>query len=194
MTTAETQELLELRLDELLDAVAADASTAASGSIAAFLVAGAAALVAMSARRASEWGAAAGVVAQAALLRERAAGLVQADARALSDARALLRDPDAAGGDGELGDALERAAIVPLRIAHVAADVAELAREAADYPGDARADAAAAAVLAHGAARAAAHLVAINLAARADDARAETARSLAEAAGRSAAAALEGAS
>lgn len=192
MSTVHAQELLGHRLDELLDAIAEDASPAASGSIAAYIVAAAAALVSMAARRAPEWPSSLAVVAQAELLRTRAAALVQTDARVLADARGLLSGSGPVSADDrlELGDALVLAGFIPLCIAHVAADVAELAREAAEHPGAARADAAAAAALAHGAARAAAHLVAINLAARPGDDNVVTAHALADAAGRSAAAAL----
>jgi formiminotetrahydrofolate cyclodeaminase len=72
---------------------------------------------------------------------------------------------------------------VPLLLAEAAADVAELAALAADE-GDQRRrpDAVAAAVLAEAGARAAAHLVAVNLAAASGDGRVERAERAAEAA------------
>jgi formiminotetrahydrofolate cyclodeaminase len=73
---------------------------------------------------------------------------------------------------------------VPLSIAATACDVAMLAAEvAARCNGDVRADAASGALLAHGAARAAAHLVEVNLAMGAEDPRVARAHALARAAG-----------
>jgi formiminotetrahydrofolate cyclodeaminase len=67
---------------------------------------------------------------------------------------------------------MAEAAWVPLELARVATDVAVLATETARHcDPDVRADAAAAASLAAGAARAAAHLVEVNLAVAPDDAR-----------------------
>jgi formiminotetrahydrofolate cyclodeaminase len=78
---------------------------------------------------------------------------------------------------------LEAAAAVPIEIASAAADAAALAELVADR-GDAtyRADAAAAAVLASGGARAAAHLVAVNLGVREGDERLAAVQRSAEAA------------
>ena len=72
---------------------------------------------------------------------------------------------------------------MPLEIAQLGADVAELAVIAADRcDGEFRADAAAAAALAAGGSRAAAHLVRINLAVRDDDVRLARARASEQAA------------
>lgn len=191
--TIETQELLELRLDELLEDLASDSPVPRSGSVAALVVAMAAAVVAMAARSSRGWPDSLGTIAQAETLRARAATLVEADALALADARELLAGEgafEARDRDRLLGDALARAALVPLRIAQVASDVAALAYVAAEHAGESRPDAAAAAALAHGAARAAAHLVEINLAASSDDGRAASARLFVAAAAASAEAAL----
>jgi formiminotetrahydrofolate cyclodeaminase len=95
-----------------------------------------------------------------------------ADADAYARARKALAEPDS----GVLGLALQRAAAVPLTIAECAADVADLAALVADRADpEARADAAAAALLAAGAAQAAAHLVKINLGVLSDDERAQQA-------------------
>jgi methenyltetrahydrofolate cyclohydrolase len=173
--------------DELLASVAAETRAPAGGSVAAVVVALAAALVAKAARlsRAS-WRNAAGAVAQAEALRARVAPLAEADATAYANAIAALqaRDP-------ELGTALSRAAHVPLVIAEAAADVACLASSVAEEGDpDARGDAATAAVFAQAAARAAAHLVEINLSATRADERVVVARALVEAADRAAEAAL----
>ena len=92
------------------------------------------------------------------------------------------------GDDFLLGQALHDAADVPVLLAATAADVAELAAGAADHVSpDRRPDLVAAAALAEGATRSAAHLVTANLAVSGDDprpaavaadvARAEAARS-----------------
>jgi formiminotetrahydrofolate cyclodeaminase len=101
----------------------------------------------------------------------------------------VLRLRRESAGDEILGRALEAAAEVPLRIALVAADTAELAVHVADRCDPAvRADAAAAADFAAAAARVAARIVAVNLTMRPGDERIEYARRLADGAGRSAAA------
>ena len=79
----------------------------------------------------------------------------------------------------EVGTALARAAEVPLQITETAADVAALAALVAEHASsDVQADAAVAAALAESGARAAAHLVEVNLGARADDERVAAARVL----------------
>jgi formiminotetrahydrofolate cyclodeaminase len=173
--------------DELLAGIAAETRAPAGGSVAAIVVALAAALVAKAARLSrTSWRHAPGAVAQAEALRARVMPLAEADAAAYAEAIAALeaRDPG-------LGEALSRAAQVPLVIAAAAADVASLAKSVAEE-GDpnTRGDAAAAAVFAHAAAQAAAHLVEINLSATRDDERVLVARALAETAQRAADAAL----
>jgi formiminotetrahydrofolate cyclodeaminase len=78
---------------------------------------------------------------------------------------------------------LERAAAAPLEIAELGADVAALAALAGERgEGTYRADASAAAALATGAARAAAHLVQVNLGVRPGDERLARAHASQEAA------------
>lgn len=173
--------------EALLHAVAGEERAPAGGSVAAIVVALAAALAAKAARLSGDaWADAGGAVAQAEALRSRATVLAEADARAYEEAIEALRMPGP-----ELGAALARAAEIPLEIAEAAADVAMLATFVAEHGvADLRGDAAAAAALAYGAARSAAYLVAINLGATSGDPRVVVARSLAEAAGRAAEAAL----
>ena len=175
--------LCETRLDELLDAIADDSPAPASGFVSGVVVAMAAALTGMAARRSRDgWPEAAGAIAQAEHLRRRAAPLAQENADAFGEAFALL-DAPAQGRDADLGRALTRAAEVPLLIAQIAADVAALAKEVAEC-GDptVRGDATGAALLAQAAARSAAHLVEINLGSGAGDLRVLSAQSLASAA------------
>ena len=132
-----------------------------------------------------------GIVAQALALQDRAAPLAQVDAEAWDNASAALRaaaDPEGpVQSRGALEHALDRAAAIPLEVAELGADVAALAAVVAEHgePGF-RADAAAAAALAAGGARAAAHLVEVNLAMRTGDPRLEQARGSEQAAADSA--------
>src|SRR5262249_56362253 len=98
---------------------------------------------------------AAGAAAQAHKLRERLVPLARQDAEAYQAALAQLRERD---DDFALGEALARAADLPLEIANHAENVAALAADAAAraHP-ELRADAAAAAALAPRAPRAAAN-------------------------------------
>jgi len=169
---------LALRLDELLARVAADGRAPGSGSAAALTVAFAASLVSMVARCSQEsWTDALGVVAQAKVISERVAELANTDGTAWEEALAALRDAEAGSStddrrDFSLEQKLERAAAVPLEIASLGADAAALAALTAERSdGTYRADAAAAAALAAGGARAAAHLVLVNLGVRSDDPR-----------------------
>jgi formiminotetrahydrofolate cyclodeaminase len=176
-------DLLGARVDDLLDAVAADTHGPGGGSVAAIVVALSASLLAMTARLSHDvWDEAGGAIAQANLLRERVAPLAAADAQAFRDAiRALGGEPRSETGSRplELGSALARAAEVPLQIAETAADVAALAVLVAERASpDVQPDAAAAAALAEAGARAAAHLVEVNLGARAEDERVAAARAL----------------
>jgi methenyltetrahydrofolate cyclohydrolase len=164
-------DLLALRLDEFLDALAATTPVPASGVAAAIVGAVAAELVAMTARATTGWADSAGVAAQARALSSRLRPLAAADAAAF--ARVLELRADANLDSRDLGPALERAADVPLQIADACAATAELAALAAERAvGHERADAVAAAALAEGAARAAAALVVANLATVAGDERA----------------------
>ena len=156
------------------------------GSAAALTVAFAAGLVAMVARSSREmWEDAAGVAAQALTLQDRASALTRTDAEAWEEALAALRaaaDPSEPAGEEkpaalDLERKLERSAAIPLEIAELGADVASLAVEAAVHgEHEYRADVAAAAALAAGGARAATHLVEVNLGMRPDDERLARAR------------------
>jgi methenyltetrahydrofolate cyclohydrolase len=159
--------LFDLSVRELLDAAASSEPTPGGGSIAAVTAACAAGLVTMSARNSTDWDAAGGIAAQAATLRRRLEELAPENDEAYQRALAALRRPqelEADSRDEAIGASLERAAAIPLAIAEVAANVAELAAVVAEE-GDprSRGDAAAAAMLALGATRAAANLVEINL-------------------------------
>jgi formiminotetrahydrofolate cyclodeaminase len=178
--------VLSLPVDELLDEFARATPVPGAGPAAAFVTATAAALTAMAARSSRDaWADAGAVAAQAESLRARAVRLAQEDADALN---AVLSERAGAEDREEvrnfrLGRSLHRAADVPLAIAEVASDVAQLAAHTADRcVGDVRADATSGALLASGAARAAAHLVEVNLATVAGDARVTRARSLVRAA------------
>lgn len=169
--------LLQSRVDRLLDEVASEARVPGSGSGAALVVALAAALVSKVARLSrSRWAEAGGAAAQAETLRARAVLLAEADAVVYEEALLVLDRKDELASDrrdAAIGDALVRAAEVPLMIATTACDVALLAAEVAEAAlPDAAADAAAAALLADGAARSARHLVEVNLATAGEDRRA----------------------
>lgn len=168
---ARDDELLALRLDEFLDALATTAPIPASGSAAAVVGAMAAEIVAMTSRAATHWSDGAGVAAQARMLSARLRPLALADAEAF--ARVLALRADASSDRRDLGPALERSLSVPLEIADACAATAELAALAAEHSvGHERADAVAAAALAEGATRAAAALVFANLIVGPGDARA----------------------
>jgi len=180
--------VLSRSVEELLDELARETPVPGAGPAAAFVTATGAALAALAARASREsWPDAAGAVAQAESLRARAVRLADEAADALT---AVLGERSGAGGeraetrDFRLGRTLHRAAEVPLSIVEAAADVALLAAHTAEHcAGDVRADATAGAFLAHGAARAAAHLVEINLATIAGDERVTRAHGLVRAAG-----------
>jgi formiminotetrahydrofolate cyclodeaminase len=150
------------------EALAAGPAAALAGSAAAWVL--------VEAARAADDGARA---AQAVALCDRLTVAAADDAEALAAARARLAS--SVGGDERrdfaLGQALDRAAAVPLLIAEACADVVALALEleptlAADNAPDVRA----AAMLAAGAAHAAAHLVEVNLGVAPDDRRLARAR------------------
>lgn len=173
-----SDDYLHLRLDEFLERLAADSGAPGGGSAAALSVAFAASLVSMAARGSRDsWTEAAGVAAQAGVIADRASALAQTDAEAWEEALAALRHAESSTAGDERADfqlekKLERAAAVPLEVAALGADAAALAALAAErVDGAFRADAAAAAALAAGGARAAAHLVLVNLGVRSDDPR-----------------------
>jgi methenyltetrahydrofolate cyclohydrolase len=175
---------LDASVREFLDGVAADASAPGAGSVAALVAAAAAGLAAMVARGSPDWDEAGAVVAQAEMLRERLTPMAPDDAEAWEAALAALglpADLEAEARNTLLAETLERAAALPLAIAAAAADVAQLAATCAEHGNPAlRPDAAAAAMLAEGAARAAAHLVEINLTVTAEDERVVRARRAAD--------------
>jgi formiminotetrahydrofolate cyclodeaminase len=172
---SEPRGLLGLRVGELLEELASSSPVPASGSASALVAAMAAALVSMAARLAPDWEDARGVAAQADALRVRASRLAELDAEAYGAVLELRQAPPddrPEDRDFQLGGAFSHAADVPLEIAGLAEDVAELAAIVADASAHApRADAAGAAVLAAAAARSAASLVTINLAVAEDDPR-----------------------
>ena len=177
----ETENYLELTVDEFLGRIAAEEQAPGGGTAAAFTVAVAAGLVAMVARCSKgSWPDAAGVAAQALQIQKRAGPLAGADAEAWVDALAALRKAGAGAGTGDdasLEKKLDAAAAVPLEIAQLGADVADLAALAAERcEGTFQADAVAAAALAAGATKAALHLVEVNLGVREGDKRLKRAR------------------
>ena len=184
-----TDDYLALRLETFLEQLSADGLAPGGGSAAAITVAFAAKLVSMVANCSrATWDEASGVVAQATTIADRAASLARTDATAWEEALAALRDAEAGAGadpgrDFQLEQKLDAAAAAPLEIASLGADAAALAalageQGAATY----RADAVVAAALAAGAARAAAHLVRVNLAVRGSDPRLARARASEQAA------------
>jgi len=179
----ETAGALEQPLGALLAEIAGEEPAPGGGSAAAVCTAMAAALVASVARLSRErWEGALAVVAQAEQLRGRVALLVEMDARAFDQALRTLAERDeiaAPERDARLEQSLARAAELPLEIAEISADVAELAALASSHCNpEVRADGAAAAILAEAATRTAAGLVEVNLTMTGDDPRVGVARSL----------------
>jgi methenyltetrahydrofolate cyclohydrolase len=165
----------------------AEPSSAAAGGVAAAAAAGmAAGLVAMVAGASTErWPEAAGAMAQADSLVARARRLADEASAAFAEARAALRPPDGRPAtDAQIGYRVNAALEPPLHIAELAADSAALAAACArSGEPDLRADAVVAALIASGCARAAAHLVEVNLLVAAGDptlARAQEAAAAAE--------------
>src|SRR5262245_41828007 len=178
---------MELGMEDFLAQIAAEEQSPGGGSAAAVTVAMAAGLVAMVPRCSkTTLPDAPGVAAQALQIQRRAGPLASADASAWDEALDALGKAKAGEGTGDdaaLPLGLERAAAVPLEIAQLAADVADLAALAGERcEGTFQADAAAAAALAAGAARAALHLVEVNLGVREGDARLKQAREIEQAA------------
>jgi methenyltetrahydrofolate cyclohydrolase len=177
----------EQTLEAFAAGVAEETPAPGGGSVAAVVTGLAAALVAMTARISREqWEGASGAVAQAEALRARVAPLADEDAEAYESVLAALRMPkdvEPEVRNAVLGNALSRAAEVPLRIAEAAADVAELGSlVAAEGKQSVRGDAAAASVLGEAAVRIATNLVEINLATTQEDQRLGQARKLVTAA------------
>ncbi len=180
------EDLLDLRVSHLLERLPGGGPSPGSGAVAALSAALAAALVGMVARGSPDWSEGRAAAAQADALRRRLAPLsgenAEAYVRAL-DSLALPETVDPDERNRAIVTALGEAADVPLRVAAAAADVAQLAGEAGRH-GEAalRPDATVAALLASGAARAAAHLVHVNLTTTDDDPRVVQSRALAESA------------
>jgi formiminotetrahydrofolate cyclodeaminase len=129
---------------------------------------------------AASWPEAGGVAAQARAISRRANALARENATAHARAMEALRargETDAEPHDDELGTALYRAGELPGTIAEAACDLAELAALGSEHADpDRRADAAAVALIAAGCARAATHLVEINLGVLREDPRLAGAR------------------
>jgi len=157
-------------LTAFLDQAAARQPAPGGGSAAALTVALAAGLTAMAARfSAAQVGDSEELAIQADQLRHRAAALVDEDARAY---QAVLDTRRGRGvGSSTAREAVQHAAIVPLQICELGGQTATLAaRLATDGNPNLRGDAITAALLAEAAARSAASLVRINIAAGAPDA------------------------
>jgi methenyltetrahydrofolate cyclohydrolase len=160
-------QLLDLSVRDLLDDIASEAPTPGGGALAALVGACAAGLIEMAAGNSPEWELRGAVVAQAKVLRNRLTDLAPLNDEVYEQALAALGLPEEVDTSSRrelIGSSLERAAAFPLAIAEAASNIAELAAVVAE-DGDprVRADATAAAMLALGATRAAAHLVEINL-------------------------------
>jgi formiminotetrahydrofolate cyclodeaminase len=180
--------LTGLTLPALLEELAAPREVPGAGSALAAALATAAAVVQMAARLSPEtWADATGVAAQAEALRERAVQIVDEDAeayrRALEARAAADEKARPEQRDWALGQITAAAAEPPLRLARLAADLAELCAAAgARVEPRVHADVAAAAALAAAVARGARELVATNLTALDGDTRVEEADRLVAAA------------
>jgi formiminotetrahydrofolate cyclodeaminase len=160
---------LDQTLAAFLDQAAARQPAPGGGSAAALTAALAAGLTAMTARfSAPHVGDCEELAIQADQLRHRAAALADEDARAYQAVLDTRRGR--AAGSGMAREAMQHAAIVPLQICELAGQTATLAaRLATDGNPNLRGDAITAVLLAEAAARAAASLVQINIAAGAPD-------------------------
>jgi formiminotetrahydrofolate cyclodeaminase len=143
----------------------------------------------MAARRSvPTWADAPGMAAQAVELRDRLPPLAAEAAETWAAALTALASPDRPG----LADRLDAAAATPLLIAETSADVAALGAAVADRCDETfRGDAVAATLLAAAAARAAAHLVEVNLTVGAADPRRRRAEAIARRAGEAASRVLD---
>jgi formiminotetrahydrofolate cyclodeaminase len=155
---------LEQPLGQFLGGLAAGQAVPAGGSAAALAVALGASLCAKAARLSVRQLAdrdVDGLIAEAERLCTSAGSLIQADAESYQGVLEALRDRP----DRDLDVALSQASAIPMEVIELGADTARLAeRLAADGNPGLRADAVTAALLAEAGARAAAVLVAINLA------------------------------
>jgi formiminotetrahydrofolate cyclodeaminase len=182
-STGPDRRYLDLSVDELLVELASPSPVPGSGFAAAVAIAMGAATITMAARLSPDWPEGRGAAAQAETLRKRVMELASRNAEAYSAALAALRGQEEKyrTRDETMGDALARAADIPLQIGDAATSVAALAAEVADR-GESRfgADCAAAASLAVAGARAAATLVEVNLGTTGDDPRVKRAHALIE--------------
>ncbi|MBA2537004.1 MAG: cyclodeaminase/cyclohydrolase family protein [Actinobacteria bacterium] len=179
MLTVET--FLGQSIEKLLDDIASETPAPGGGAVAAVVVAMAAGLVAMAARFSQKhWPDASGVVERAEALRRRVAPLAPADAQAYEEvltAFRLPKDLEPEVRNTTIGNALARAAEIPLEIAKEASEVAVLgALVAANGNPNLRGDAVGGAILATAGARVAANLVEINLGTKDGDERIARAR------------------
>ncbi len=170
--------LADAPFTELLDAIAARTPAPGGGAAAALAGATAAALTEMAAAFAQKRRPdpnASHISERVATLRHRLLELADEDAAVY---RAVLEASD----PGERKRALSAAADPPLRITTAAAEIAELACAIATSPGNEQllGDATTAAVLAEGAAQAAARLVELNLIRQPEDLRLSEVRELTE--------------
>jgi formiminotetrahydrofolate cyclodeaminase len=162
---------LDLTLGQFLDQIAARQAAPGAGATAALAVAMAAGLVTMAARYSGDrLEHAEDVITRAETLRLRVAPLAQADAGAYQqviEARALTNEPDPKARESRrqaIRRALEGAADVPLKIAEIGADVAELAATVVERGNpNLRGDGVTAGLLAASGARSTAMLVGINV-------------------------------
>lgn len=174
---------LDLPLNRFLDQLAGPAPVPGGGGAAALAVATAAGLSAMAARlSAGRLADADALTIEAERIAAAAASLIQADADSYLRVIEALRLPrdDAPARRHQIAAALSAACAVPMQIAELAVPVARAAAQvaAAGNP-NLRGDAITGALLAAAAARAAAALVAINLAGVPDDDRPARAAQLA---------------
>ena len=191
--------LLGLSVEELLAAVAARTPAPGGGASAALTTALAAGLTAMAARYSDPAQGAPGDVSsmaeRAEALQRRAAPLADVDAEAYGrylEAVRLPRHPDPEARRREVRATLSEATDVPLAVAAIATEVADLASGLARAGNpNLRGDAATAALLASAAATAAAILVGENLVRTPEDPRRQRAAALAESARAAAATVVE---
>lgn len=164
----------DTRIGDLARDVADSADAPGGGVVAGVTLAFVAGLIVKAARGAGDgWADAGGTAAQATVLGRRALAAGRMSGDAYGEAVALMRTATGSGArDGELADALGRAAEAPLALAGIAADLAVLAAETTEHGGtEMRPEAVTACVLAEASCVAAAHLVEINLGLLAGDSR-----------------------
>ncbi|MGW4490059.1 cyclodeaminase/cyclohydrolase family protein [Amycolatopsis sp. NPDC004368] len=181
---------------EITDTVASAAPTPGGGAVAGLTAALAAGLTAMVARYSTAAGAldTAAVAARADELRRAAQRLADDDVSAYQAYLDLVKPPDATARKAAIRTALDAAADIPLALAAVAAEVAELGELLVeDGNPRLRPDALTAVQLASAVAASAAALVGANLRARRDDPRPARAAGLAAAAHAAAARVIEAA-